>query len=292
MKPAPFSYVRALTVEDALSALVEHGDEAKVLAGGQSLIAMMNLRLVKPRCLVDINRVAALDYIRLDDGTLAIGALTRQSAAEASPLVARHCPLMREAIRHVAHRAIRNRGTVGGNLAHADPSSELPAVAVATDATLVARSAKGQRTIPAADFFVGPLTSALRPDELLTEVRLPPWRPAGQGWSFMEVSPRRGDFALVGVAATLQVQDGMCQAARLVYCGVADRPQRVPEAERALVGRRADEAAFREAATIASQRVEPRSDFHATAAYRRDLVNTLTRRALAQALARSQQSGA
>jgi CO/xanthine dehydrogenase FAD-binding subunit len=286
MKPAPFSYVRPTTVEEALSALAQQGGEAKVLAGGQSLIAMMNLRLLKPRRLVDINRVAALDYIRHDNGTLAIGALTRLSAAERSPLVAQLCPLMTEAIQHIAHRPIRNRGTVGGNLAHADPSSELPAVAVATDATFVARSAEGQRTILAADFFVGYLTSALQPDELLTEVRVPSSRLAGQGWSFMEVSPRKGDFALVGVAATLQVKDGTCQAARLVYSGVAGRAQRVPEAEQALVGRTADEAAFRAAAGIASQRVHPHSDFHATAAYRRDLVNVLTRRALAQALAR------
>jgi len=289
MKPAPFSYVRPMTVEEAVSALAQQGGEAKVLAGGQSLVAMMNMRLLKPRCLVDINRVAALDYIRDDNGTLVIGALTRLSAAETSPLVARQCPLMTEAIQHVAHRPIRNRGTVGGNLAHADPTSELPAVALATDATFVARSASGQRTIPAADFFVGQLTSALRPDELLTEVRMPTPRPSGQGWSFMEVSPRKGDYALVGVAATLQVKDGACQAARLVYCGVGGRAQRVPEAEQALVGRAADEAAFRAAARIAGERVHPPSDFHATAAYRRDLVTTLTRRALTQALARSGQ---
>ena len=292
MKPAPFSYVRPMTVEEALSALAQRGGEAKVLAGGQSLIAMMNLRLLKPRCLVDISRVAALDYIRHDNGMLAIGALTRLSAMEMSPLVAQHCPLMTEAIQHIAHRPVRNRGTVGGNLAHADPTSELPAVAVATDATFVARSAKGGRTILAADFFVGHLTSALQVDELLIEVRVPPSRPAGQGWSFMEVSPRKGDFALVGVAATLQVKDGTCQAARLVYSGVAGRAQRVPEAEQALVGRTADEAAFRAAASIASQRVQPPSDFHATAAYRRDLVHVLTRRALAQALARCGQRSA
>ena len=292
MKPAPFSYVRPMTVEEALSALAQRGGEAKVLAGGQSLIAMMNLRLLKPRCLVDISRVAALDYIRHDNGMLAIGALTRLSAMEMSPLVAQHCPLMTEAIQHIAHRPVRNRGTVGGNLAHADPTSELPAVAVATDATFVARSAKGGRTILAADFFVGHLTSALQVDELLIEVRVPPSRSAGQGWSFMEVSPRKGDFALVGVAATLQVKDGTCQAARLVYSGVAGRAQRVPEAEQALVGRTADEAAFRAAASIASQRVQPPSDFHATAAYRRDLVHVLTRRALAQALARCGQRSA
>src|SRR5881397_3603805 len=209
MKPAPFQYVRASSIDDALAGLAGHGDDAKVLAGGQSLIALMNLRLVRPAVLVDINRLSDIAYIRQENGTLAIGALTRQSAVESSDVIARLCPLMAEAIRFVAHRPIRNRGTVGGNLAHADPTSELPAVAVALDATFVARSTDGHRTISAADFFVGLLSSALASKELLTQVCIPIW-PAGQGWSFMEVSPRAGDYALVGIAATLRVQDGVC----------------------------------------------------------------------------------
>src|SRR5881296_2036677 len=256
MKPAPFRYVRASSVDETLAELAGHGDDAKVLAGGQSLIALMNLRLI-------------------------------QSAVESSEAIARLCPLMGEAICFVAHRPIRNRGTIGGNLAHADPTSELPAVAVALDATFVARSTEGQRTISAADFFVGLLSSALASKELLLQVRIPIW-PAGQGWSFMEVSPRAGDYALVGVAATLRAADGVCQSGRLVYSGVGPRPIRVAKAEQALVGCSSGEATFREVAEIAAGQVEPSSDFHATADYRRDLVRTLTRRALMVALDRCQ----
>lgn len=285
MKPPSFRYKRATTVDEALTALAEEGSEAKVLAGGQSLIAMMNLRLVRPQVLVDINRLATLDYIRRDNGTLALGALARQAAVEESADVAEACPLMAEAIRYVAHKPIRNRGTVGGNFAHNDPTSELPAVAVALEAEFVARSSRGERTITANDFFVGYLTTALAPDELLTEVRVPAW-PKGQGWSFLEISPRKGDYALVGVAATLQVQAGKCQAARLVYTGVGEHAHRIPEAEQALIGNEAGQAAFREAADIARRLVDPSSDVHASAEYRRDLVAALTRRALAQALER------
>jgi len=194
---------------------------------------------------------------------------------------------MAEAIRFVGHRPIRNRGTVGGNLAHADPTSELPAVAVALGATFVTRSQKGQRTIAADDFFVAPLSTTLASNELLTEVRIPVW-PAGQGWAFMEVSPRAGDYALVGVAATLRAADGVCQSGRLVYSGVGPRPIRVAKAEQALVGCSSGEATFREVAEIAAGQVEPSSDFHATADYRRDLVRALTRRALMVALDRCQ----
>jgi len=285
VKPAPFQYVRPSSVSDALAALARYRDDAKVLAGGQSLIALMNLRLVKPAVLVDINRLSDIAYIREENGTVAIGALTRQSAVESSGVIARQCPLMAEAIRFVAHRPIRNRGTVGGNLAHADPTSELPAVAVALDATFVARSTDGQRAISAADFFVGLLSSALASKELLTEMRIPIW-PAGQGWSFMEVSPRAGDYALVGVAATLQVQEGICQAARLVYSGVGARPTRVAAAEQMLLGGPANEATFRAAGEVAAGQVDPSSDFHATGDYRRDLVRVLTRRALMRALDR------
>jgi CO/xanthine dehydrogenase FAD-binding subunit len=285
VKPAPFQYIRPSSVDDALAALARHRDDAKILAGGQSLIALMNLRLIKPAVVVDINRLSDIAYVRQENGTLAIGALTRQSAVESSDVIARQCALMAEAIRFVAHRPIRNRGTVGGNLAHADPTSELPAVAVALGATFVARSKDGQRTIAANDFFVAPLRTALASNELLTEVRIPIW-PAGQGWSFMEVSPRAGDYALVGVAATLQVQDGVCRAARLVYSGVGPRPTRVAAAEQILLGQRANEATFRGAGEVAAGQVDPPSDFHATGDYRRDLVRVLTRRALMRALDR------
>lgn len=285
MKPPPFRYLRVTTLAETLDAMTEAGDEAKILAGGQSLIAMMNLRLVHPELLIDINRLADLDYIRQKNGTLAIGALCRQAAIEESSLVAEQCPLMAEAIKYVAHKPIRNRGTIGGNLAHADPTSELPAVALTVEAEFQAQSSTGQRTISADDFFVGHLTTSLEPDELLTEIRVAAW-PKGQGWSFMELSPRKGDYALVGVAATLQLQGETCTAARLAYTGVGEHAQRIPAAEQALIGQPAGGAAFREAADIASRQVDPSSDVHATAEYRRDLVNVLTRRALAQALAR------
>lgn len=287
MKPAPFHYTRPASLDAALAALAEYGDDAKVLAGGQSLIAMMNLRLVRPSALVDINRLAALSYIRESDGALAIGALTRQSAVEASGVVAAACPLITEAIRYVAHKPIRNRGTIGGNLAHADPTSELPAVAVALDASFITQGPSGQRTITADDFFLGALSTALAPGELLTEVRFPRW-PSGQGWSFMEISPRAGDYALVGVAATLDVQAGVCRSARLVYSGVGDRSTRVAAAEQALVGQPANQDSFRQAGEIAATQIDPSSDFHASADYRRDLVRALTRRALLQALERCQ----
>jgi aerobic carbon-monoxide dehydrogenase medium subunit len=287
MKPAPFQYIRPPSVDEALAALANHGDDAKILAGGQSLVAMMNLRLVKPSALIDINRLADLDYIRLEDGALAIGALTRQSAVESSSVIAETCPLMSEAIRYVAHKPIRNRGTIGGNLAHADPTSELPAVAVALGATFTAHSQRGQRTIAASDFFLGPLTTALQHDELLVEVRFPAWA-SGQGWSFMEISPRAGDYALVAVAATLQVQNGVCQSARLVYSGLDDHATRATAAEQALAGQPANEASFRQAAEVAANHGDPASDFHASAEYRRDLVRVLTRRALLQALERCQ----
>ena len=227
MKPPPFRYVRAGSLDDALSALASEGDEARLLAGGQSLIAMMNLRLVRPSTLVDVNGVSELDYIRSDDATLTVGALTRLSAAEASQEIASACPLMSEAIGHVAHRPIRNRGTVGGNLSHADPSSELPAVALAVDARMVVQKNGAVRRVAADDFFVGALTTSMAPDEALTAIEVPR-APAGQGWSFMEVSPRKGDYALVGVAVTLSVDDGRCSACRVVYTGNGDRARRIP----------------------------------------------------------------
>ena len=243
MKPPPFRYVRAGSLADALSALASEGDEARLLAGGQSLIAMMNLRLVRPSALVDVNGVSELDYIRADDATLTVGALTRLSAAEASQEIAGACPLMSEAIGHIAHRPIRNRGTVGGNLSHADPSSELPAVALAVDAQMVVQKNGSVRRVAADDFFVGALTTSMAPDEALTAIEVPR-APGGQGWSFMEVSPRKGDYALVGVAVTLSVEDGRCTACRVVYTGNGDRARRIPEAEGAVVGEAAGAATF------------------------------------------------
>ena len=290
MKPPPFRYVRAGSLADALSALASEGDEARLLAGGQSLIAMMNLRLVRPSALVDVNGVSELDYIRADDGTLTVGALTRLSTAEVSQGVAGACPLMSEAIRHIAHRPIRNRGTVGGNLSHADPSSELPAVALAVDAQMVVQRNGAVRRVAAEDFFVGALTTSMEPDEALTAIEVP-CRPDGQGWSFMEVSPRKGDYALVGLAVTLSVENGRCSACRVVYTGNGDRARRIPEVESAVVGEEAGAGTFGAAGEVAGRHIEPNSDLHASEQYRRDIASVLTRRALEQAAARCGQEG-
>ena len=290
MKPPPFRYVRAGSLEDALSVLASEGDEARLLAGGQSLIAMMNLRLVRPSALVDVNGVTELDYIRSENGTLSVGAMTRLSTAQASQEIAGACPLMIEAIGQIAHRPIRNRGTVGGNLSHADPSSELPAVALAVDAQMVVQKNGSARRVAADDFFVGALTTAMEADEALTGIEMPR-APAGQGWSFMEVSPRKGDYALVGIAVTMSVEDGRCAACRIVYTGNGDRARRIPEAEGAVAGEAAGVATFAAAGQAAGRYIEPNSDLHASEQYRRDIADALTRRALAQAAARCAQEG-
>jgi CO/xanthine dehydrogenase FAD-binding subunit len=282
VKPPPFAYARCTTIDEALTELAAHGEACKVLAGGQSLVPLMNLRMTSPARLVDINGLTMLDYVRVTDGSLHIGALTRHSTLRDSPLVAEHCPLMSAAYQYVAHKPVRNRGTLGGNLSHAYPASEMPAVVLAAGATMFVRSATGERAIAAEDFFLGMMEPALEPDELLIEVRIPV-RPPDQGWSFLEVSPRKGDFALVGVGALLRVQNGVCEMGRIVHCGIGERARRAPEAEQSLLGRKPGEALFRAAGETASALIEPESDYHADAAYRRDLMRTLTRRALVEA---------
>lgn len=284
MKPAPFRYVRARSVDDAVAALARDS-EAKVLAGGQSLIAMMNLRAAKPDCLVDINALSGLDFIKLKDGGLAIGALTRHETVKNSPLVAEYCPLLAETYHWIAHRAVRNRGTYGGNLCHADPASENPAIALVVGATMVLKSAKGERSVAADDFFKGLYQTAARQDELLIEVRIPS-RPKGQGWGFAEVSPRKGDFAITAVAATLELSGGTVKAARLAYTGIGDRAMRIAAVEAAVAGKPATEETFAAAGEAARKAIKPPSDFHADEAMRRDLAATLTRRALTAAKSR------
>lgn len=287
MKPAPFQYVRADSVEAALTALAEH-EEARVLAGGQSLIAMMNLRLAKPGCLVDINRLSELDYIRAEGDELAIGAMTRHATAAASPLVAEYCPLMGAAYPYIGHKAVRNRGTVGGNLCHADPASENPAVAIASGATLVLQSsAGGERRVAAEDFFLSLYETAAQQNELLSEIRIPK-APPNQGWSFQEVSSRKGDFALVGVAATLDNANGVCSEARIVAIGVGERAERLTAAETAIQGAAVDESGLEAAAQAARESIDPPADYHADSEYRRDLVYSLTKRALDEAHGRCQ----
>lgn len=286
MKPAPFSYERPTTVEEAVDAIAgSHGD-TKVLAGGQSLVPMMNTRLAAPDVLVDINGLDDLDYVEETDGAIAVGALTRQATAEASDLVADRCPLVAEALSKVGHQAIRNRGTVCGNLAHSDPTSELPAVALALGAEFHIRGPDEARTVSADEFFQGYMTTAIGSEELLTAVQFPV-QPEGQGWSFEEMAPREGDYALVGVAATLDVDDGSCESAALAYTGVGEGPARVSEAETAVEGEPASEETFAAAGAEAREQLDPPADVHGSTEYRKHLVASLTQRALARAETRA-----
>lgn len=285
MKPAPFDYVLARSAAEAVEVLARHGGEAKVLAGGQSLVPMLNMRLARPAVLVDINGAGDLDYLREADGSLAVGALVRQSMFER--WTAARLPLIAEALRWAGHAAIRNRGTVAGSVAHADPASELPALLLCCGGTVVARRVGGERVIPAAELYLGPLTTSLGPDEIVTEVRFPLPRP-GAGWGFAEVARRHGDFALVGVAAGLTLDDGgVCTDAALALTGVGPTPVRAEEAAGALVGARPTPAAFQEASRKVSERLRPDSDLHASAEYRKHVGGVLTRRALARALERA-----
>ena len=289
MKPASFDYFRAEKIDDALMALAANS-ESQVLAGGQSLIAMMNLRLAKPGSLIDINRLTDLDYIRPEGAELAIGALTRHTTAATSTVIAEFCPLMTAAYDHIAHRAVRNRGSVGGNLCHADPSSENPAGAIASGATLVLKSAEGERRVAAEDFFLGLYETAAQQNELLTEIRIPK-APAHQGWSFQETSTRKGDFALVGIAATLDCPNGTCTDARIVAVGVGERAMRLDAAEAAITGAAMNDTCLTAAAVAARDSVDPPSDFHADSEFRRDLVFSLTKRALSEAHGRCGKEG-
>jgi CO/xanthine dehydrogenase FAD-binding subunit len=287
MKPAPFEYVDARSLDEAVALLARHGDEARPLAGGQSLVPLMNMRLARPRVVVDLNRVESLAYIRDPNGELAIGAMTRQAVAEQSPRVAGRWPLLVEALELAGHRAIRNRGTIGGSLAHADPAAELPAAVLALDGRLTLAGPRGPRTVEARAFFRGALTTAKAPDEVLTEVALPPTTPR-TGACFLEVARRHGDFALVAVAAVATLDaSGTCTRARLAFAGVGSTPLRAERAEALLLGRRGDAALFAEAARVVSEGLEPDSDLHASADYRREVAGALARRALACAWERA-----
>src|SRR6266702_7076747 len=287
MKPAPFDYFAPATLDEALALLAEHGGDAKPLAGGQSLIPAMNFRLARPAILVDLNRISELAYVRAESG-VAIGAMTRQRVVERSEVVARAAPLLAEALPSIAHPQIRNRGTVGGSLAHADPAAELPAVMLALEARFRARGPRGERWIPAGEFFTGILETALGPDELLLEVAVPK-SPARTGYAFAELARRRGDYALVGVAARVTLdRRGRCQAARITLFSVGDGPVLAAAAAAMLDGQETSPEAMRAAADAAAQRdIDPPSDIHASAAYRRRLAAVLTRRALQRAVERA-----
>lgn len=286
MKPPPFDYLAPTALDEALALLADLGDAARPLAGGQSLVPMLNFRLVRPRHLVDLNGIAELSGIREQDGRVAIGAMTRQRALEQSPLVRRRCPLLADALPHVGHVQIRNRGTIGGSLAHADPAAELPAVAVALDAQLVLRRAGGERLVPAEAFFTGWFTTALAPDELLVEVRLPPL-PRGAGTAFVEVARRHGDFALVAAAAVVVVRDGTVAGARVALAGVGAAPVRLPAAEREAEGQPVADETFRSLAAAIAAELDPPSDLHADAVYRRRVAAVVAERALRRAAERA-----
>jgi len=290
MKPPKFDYHAPATVDEALALLGRYGGEAKLLAGGQSLMPLLNFRLSRPAALVDLNRIPALAYIRETDGQVAFGAMTRQRTIEFSPVVNAKLPLLTEATRWVGHLPIRSRGTIGGSIAHADPSAEYPAVLAALDGEVRARGPRGERTLRAGDLFQTYLTTSLEPDEILTEVRLSAM-PAGAAYAFEEFSRRHGDFAIVGIAAMVVVVDGgRCRDARLATAGAGPVPVRLRAAEEILVQEGVGERAIAAAAARAAELVSPDSDLHASADYRRNLTRVLTGRALTRALARAGRS--
>ena len=279
MKLPQFDYEAPRTVSEAVELLAEHQDEASVLAGGQSLIPLLALRLARPAVLVDINGIAELSGVSAADGWVAIGAMTREYVAEESGTVADAVPLLAAALPLIGHEAIRNRGTVGGSLAHADPAAELPAVARALDAEFVVCGPAGERVVPAAEWFEGYLTTSRFPDELLTQVRFPA-AGRGTGISFQEVARRHGDFAIVGLAASLTLCDGTISDARLAFAGMSDVPVRASGAEDLLAGERPSAELFDEAARRATEDIDPPADLHGSADYRRKVAAALVRRGL------------
>ncbi|OGQ79268.1 MAG: hypothetical protein A3F90_02590 [Deltaproteobacteria bacterium RIFCSPLOWO2_12_FULL_60_19] len=274
MKPAPFDYYAPSTLEEVLALLGQHGDEAKLLAGGQSLMPLINMRLARPAVLVDINRLPGLDYIREDDGMIAIGALTRHASVASSNVLKKSCPMLPHAAQFVGDLQVRNRGTFGGSIAHADPASEFCAVVYTLGGEIVARHAGGSRVIPVEEFFEAPLTTALTPREIATEVRVA--RIKGAAWSFRGIAPRFGDFVLAGVGIALDFDgEGRCGACRVGMFGVGPTPLRAYKAEQSCVGNRLDEKLIVELAELAATEADPSSDVHASAGYRRELLRWL-----------------
>jgi carbon-monoxide dehydrogenase medium subunit len=286
MKPAAFDYVVANSIEQAIAALAQAGGEAKILAGGQSLVPMLNFRLLRPAILVDINRIPSLAFIEDAGDAVKIGALTRHYQIETSPIIAKHFPVLSYAMTHVAHLAIRNRGTIGGSLSHADPAAELPMMAVLLGAKLHIVSAKGRRIVDAGDFFRDALTVDLAEDELLTEIHFPKLPPR-TGWGFEEVARRAGDFALAAVAATITVSGDTMKQARIALTGVGPTPVRAGKAEALLIGQKPEAILMTRVIETVRTAIEPETDLHASSDYRRHLAGALARRALAAALLRA-----
>jgi CO/xanthine dehydrogenase FAD-binding subunit len=285
MKPARFDYYDPRALEEALALLDAHQEDGKVLAGGQSLMPLLNMRLARPKIIVDINQVKDLNYVRASDDGIAIGALARQRTLQTEKLIAERLPILQEAAYYIAHPQIRSRGTICGSIAHADPAAELPALALALDAEMTLTGAKAARTVGAEAFFQSFFTTALEANEILTEVRFPA-QPKDSAWSLLEISRRHGDFAIAGIVAGLALDSErqIIRRARLVYFGVGATPIRVKAAENALIGQAAAEPAFEAAAQSATQGIDPSNDIHASEEYRRAVAATLTKRALRAAL--------
>ena len=284
MKPAPFEYHAPGSLEEALSLKKEHGGEASILAGGQSLVPSMNFRVLQPSRLIDLNRVAELSYIRENGEALRIGAMARERHLEFDPQIEKRIPLLHEAVPFIAHPQIRNRGTIGGSIVHADPAAELPMLMIASNARLKAKNAPGERWIDAKDFFAGMFTTALEPDEILVEIELP-FNPPRTGWSFLEVAPRAGDYAMMGVAALVTLDEtGKCKSAKLVYLNAGDGPVDAVEAARMLIGEKISDTSIASAAAHASEKESnPFGNIHASAEFQRHLARVLTKQALQKA---------
>jgi carbon-monoxide dehydrogenase medium subunit len=281
MKPPPFAYHAPHTLDEALSLLTQHGSDAKILAGGQSLVPIMNFRVAQPAMLIDINRIKELAYIKTDSNSLRIGAMTRQRSVERDSTIAKRAPLLHETMPHIAHPQIRNRGTIGGSVAHADPAAELPTIILTLNAKLLAKSQKGERWIDAKDFFVGLFTTALEPTEILAEIQIPDL-PARTGYAFEEVARRHGDYAMMGAAATLTLEEsGKCKDARLVFLSVGETPLLSSSASQALIGNKPTPELIQSAA--ADTDITPSSNIHASERYRKHLATVLGKRVLTRA---------
>ena len=283
MKPAKFDYVSASTIDAAIEALVASNGEGKVLAGGQSLLPLLNFRMARPAVLVDLNGIEGLSYIEDRGDRIAIGALTRHRDLEHSALIASKLPVMSAAMRHVAHLAIRNRGTIGGSLSHADPAAELPMLAVFYEAAITVQGPEGRRTIAPEEFFVDALTNCLEPEEIVVEIEFPILEQ--DGWAFEEVARRFGDFALASIAISIRRGASGLEAARVAVMGVADTPLRLRQAEQELVAMRIDERTPDRFSGIIASQVSPNGDIHGSAEYRKHLLAQLAKRTLRTALA-------
>lgn len=287
MKPAAFDYVVADSIESAIAALGAASGDGKIIAGGQSLVPMLNFRLLRPSVLVDINRIPNTNLIEDCGNFIRVGALTRHVALEKSEVIAKNFPVLREAMTHVAHLAIRNRGTIGGSLSHADPAAELPMMTLLLNARLGIASGKGRRTAAPAEFFVGALTTDLGDDEILTDIEFPKLSPQ-TGWGFEEVARRSGDFALASVATTVTAANGVIAEARIAMMGIGETAMRATDVEKLLTGQQPTQELIDEAVASIRSVVEPNTDLHASADYRRHLVGVLARRALLSAWDRAQ----